>query len=190
MPLQALRRLQQIKWAKETALYEEDSISDYGSVLNSVRRLDNLDAETPNGAVPGPSRSLPLQRPASGIAISSNPTSSFPASSSMLASDEDYSVRDSAAVSFTQSPVRTLSPTNVVVDEGHDIGGDVCDGGDNATQGDDLSAAAPAAAAAAESSEGQVLIRNRSSRRSRDVVCQFISRQTTFDSSTGELRGC
>lgn len=43
---EVFKRIQQIKWAKETALHEEDSISDLGSVLNSVRRLDQTDTPT------------------------------------------------------------------------------------------------------------------------------------------------
>lgn len=49
---EVFKRIQQIKWAKETALHEEDSVSDLGSVLNSVRRLDQTD--TPTGERPFP----------------------------------------------------------------------------------------------------------------------------------------
>jgi len=39
-----LRRIQQIKWAKESALKEEDWASEYGSVLNSVQTLNQPDS--------------------------------------------------------------------------------------------------------------------------------------------------
>ena len=42
---EVFKKIQQIKWAKETALHEdEDSISDLGSMLNSVRRLDQIES--------------------------------------------------------------------------------------------------------------------------------------------------
>jgi hypothetical protein len=213
---QILKRLQQIKWAKETALHEEDSVSDYGSVLNSVRRLDTLDAETPGSVGSGghghqaATRPIPIplrRSSGSGGVAYSAPAGGLPPSASAIGGDFDGSYREGMAASFTQSPVRTLSPADVVEGDNElDIGDGEIDGRATSATDDHSAAAAAAAAAAtaavpgenedaadvapssvalADASECQSLIRSRSSK-SKDVAQPpALSRQTTVDSVTG-----
>lgn len=186
---QILKKLQAIKWAKESALHEEDSVSDYGSVLNSVRRLDTLDAETPgSGSLPS-SRpiAIPSRRSSGGMA-SSAPAGGLPPSASSFGVDGDIDCSTAAAI-FSQSPIRALSPADVAEpDEEVDDEGLVAaaDADDDDELGDLASPSSPAVDGTGV--EDQALVPRRSSFRSKDTVGPLpstVSRHETMDSGGG-----